>query len=149
MLNTGASTGPGNQWTLVRHNAYLDLVDDQTGGDLQRQLLDQVYSASIYLSNFAADTLTIDLESGGSFSSRVKSPSMADATEPVATAPFDLLCGPDSKVVQVSADEVVVNGNLTITWTNLRAEFLDGGPGIDTLVVIGGNGNESSPSALR
>jgi SdrD B-like domain/FG-GAP-like repeat/RTX calcium-binding nonapeptide repeat (4 copies) len=142
IVEYSASTGPGNRWTMVRHNAYLDLMDDQTGGVLERQLLDQVYSASIYLSNFAADTLTIDLRSGGSFSvpGQIDLNGGRDGAGGYST--FILLCGFGSNVVQVSTDEVIVNGSLTITWTNLRAEFLDGGPGNNSLAVSGGNGDD-------
>src|SRR5262249_30582493 len=113
-----------------------------TGGDLQRRRLDQTYGGTIYLSNFAADTLTIDLRSGGSFSLPGTIHIDGGRNGAGGQGTFRLLCGPANHVGPVSKGKGVVNAKLAITWTNVRAEFIDGGTGKDSLAVLGGDGDD-------
>lgn len=132
------SVDTGNDWTLRRNGAYLELVDNQAGGVLERELLNRMHKLTTYLSNFTTDTFSIDFSYGGPFTlpGGIQVDGGRDGLAGGSTLRF--LGGGDDDVVQVSDTQAVIDHDLVVTWTdNLGSVVFDAGGGNNTLSVSG------------
>ena len=118
----------GNDWTLRRNGAYLELFDNTDGVVLERHLLRKMSSVVLLASNFTADSLTIDLTFGGSFTlpGGIHIDGGRDGRSGGST--LHIIGGRTDRVKHVSDTEVEINGNLDGTWTdNLADAVVEGG----------------------
>ena len=107
----------GKDWTLRRNGSYLELLDSANDGLLERVLIDQVHGFTILASNYTADSVTIDLASGGPFAlpGTIHVDGGRDGRSGGST--LRILVS-NSEEVQLIPGTAVVNNALTITWTD-------------------------------
>ncbi len=108
----------GHDWTLRRNGAYLELVDNATDVVLERHLLGNMHSVTLYASNFTADRITIDFTFGGAFSlpGGIHIDGGRDGLAGGSTLHF--LGRHKDRVVHLSDTEALVDNTLLISWTN-------------------------------
>ena len=126
----------GDSWTLVRNGAYLDVVNAGTDVVLDRYPLNQLYSITVYGSNFDADSLTVDERSGGGFTlpGGITFDGGADGNVPGSTVEF--LLGDRANTVNVAGTSATING-LGVSWTNIAGLAVGGGTGNDSFTLSG------------
>jgi hypothetical protein len=120
------SLDAGHDWTLRRNGAYLELVDNAQDVVLERHLLRDMHRVTLFTSNFAADTVTIDFTYGGAFTlpGGIHIDGGRDGLAGGSTLRF--LGRSEDRVVYVSDTEATVDGTLAISWTdNLAAVSFD------------------------
>ncbi|WP_161604708.1 FG-GAP-like repeat-containing protein [Roseiconus nitratireducens] len=132
------SVDEGNEWTLRRNGAYLELIDNQTGGLLSQHRLERMHQATIYTSNFAPDSLTIDFQFGGEFA--LPRGILVDGGRDglAGQSVLRFLGSDEDDIVQISETQATINDDLVISWTdNLGSVIFKTGGGNDVFNVSG------------
>ena len=124
-------------WSISANGVYLEVTDNQTHTVINRYTLSEVYSVTIYASNFAPDTITIDFSSS---SFALPGGIAIDGGRDGLSGGTDLVFigSTNADAVAVSDATVLLNGALTLSWTaNLDSVTLRTGAGNDTISFTG------------